>query len=72
LGDLGALSLHVTNSWSKIKAGDVVSDTFTADSWRIRYSKHIQSTGTNFTGAGYRYSTKGYYALEDVLDTYSD
>ncbi|ECZ7025044.1 fimbrial outer membrane usher protein [Salmonella enterica] len=72
LGDLGALSLDVTNSWSKIKAGDVVSDTLTGQSWRIRYSKDIQSTGTNFTVAGYRYSTKDYYALEDVLDTYSD
>lgn len=60
LGDLGALSLDVTNSWSKIKAGDVVSDTLTGQSWRIRYSKDIQSTGTNFTVAGYRYSTKDY------------
>ncbi|MDI8954311.1 fimbria/pilus outer membrane usher protein, partial [Salmonella enterica subsp. enterica serovar Anatum] len=41
----------------------------TGQSWRIRYSKDIQSTGTNFTVAGYRYSTKDYYALEDVLDT---
>ncbi|PAZ42950.1 fimbria/pilus outer membrane usher protein, partial [Escherichia coli] len=72
LGALGALSLDVTNSWSKIKAGDVVSDTLTGQSWRIRYSKDIQSTGTNFTVAGYRFSTKDYYALEDVLDTYSD
>ncbi|KJT00525.1 putative fimbrial outer membrane usher protein SthC, partial [Salmonella enterica subsp. enterica serovar Heidelberg str. RI-11-013193] len=50
----------------------MVSDTLTGQSWRIRYSKDIQSTGTNFTVAGYRYSTKDYYALEDVLDTYSD
>ncbi|MCD3069573.1 fimbria/pilus outer membrane usher protein, partial [Salmonella enterica subsp. enterica serovar Enteritidis] len=37
-----------------------------------QYWFYIQSTGTNFTVAGYRYSTKDYYALEDVLDTYSD
>ncbi|WP_348235415.1 fimbria/pilus outer membrane usher protein, partial [Salmonella enterica] len=49
LGDLRALSLDVTNSWSKIKGGDEVSDTLTGQSWRIRYSKDIQSTGTNFT-----------------------
>lgn len=39
-------------------------------SWRVRYSKNIVATGTNFAIAGYRYSTSGYYGLQEVLDTY--
>ena len=36
----------------------------------MRYSKNIVATGTNFAIAGYRYSTSGYYGLQEVLDTY--
>lgn len=65
LGDIGALSTDVTQAWSTIenvkKSG--------GQSWRIRYSKNIIQTGTNFSIAGYRYSTEGYYSLQDVLDT---
>ncbi|STQ12434.1 outer membrane usher protein LpfC [Enterobacter cloacae] len=31
------------------------------------YSKNVINTGTNFSIAGYRYSTRGYYGLQDVL-----
>lgn len=73
LGDAGALSLDVTNAFSHLqKAGSDDSTSETGQSWRIRYSKDIQTTGTNFTVAGYRYSTKGYYSLQDVLDSYDD
>ncbi len=36
---------------------------------RARYSKNVINTGTNFSIAGYRYSTRGYYGLGDVLDS---
>nr|EKV5655415.1 fimbrial biogenesis outer membrane usher protein [Citrobacter farmeri] len=39
-------------------------------SYRIRYSKNFQQTGTNFTIAGYRYSTDGFHSLEETLGTY--
>ena len=32
--------------------------------------QNIVATGTNFAIAGYRYSTSGYYGLQEVLDTY--
>ncbi|HGM5490615.1 TPA: fimbria/pilus outer membrane usher protein [Serratia fonticola] len=66
LGSLGALSVDVTQAWSTMK--DQPKDN--GQSWRARYSKDFIQTGTNFAIAGYRYSTAGYYSLQEVLDTY--
>ncbi|WP_411750949.1 fimbria/pilus outer membrane usher protein [Serratia sp. (in: enterobacteria)] len=66
LGDFGALSVDVTQSWSTMQ--DLPKES--GQSWRARYSKDILQTGTNFSIAGYRYSTAGYYSLQEVLDTY--
>lgn len=66
LGDFGALSSDVTQSWSSMKN---MSDE-SGQSWRVRYSKNIVQTGTNFAIAGYRYSTNGYYSLQEVMDTW--
>ncbi|SRR5471030_1399840 len=66
LGDIGALSVDVTQAWSTMKEQPKES----GQSWRARYSKDILETGTNFSIAGYRYSTAGYYSLQEVLDTY--
>ncbi|MWT69024.1 fimbria/pilus outer membrane usher protein, partial [Escherichia coli] len=41
-------------------------------SWRVRYGKNIVETGTNVTIAGYRYSTRGFNTLSEVLDSYSN
>lgn len=68
MGDFGALSLDVTQAWSQPK--DVEKSN--GQSWRARYSKNFIETGTNFAIAGYRYSTSGYYGMQEVLDTYSD
>jgi outer membrane usher protein len=67
LGELGATSLDVTQAWSQKMDEDKTS----GQSWRIRYGKSIIETGTNVTIAGYRYSTKGFNTLSEVLDTYS-
>ncbi|WP_447878022.1 fimbria/pilus outer membrane usher protein [Serratia fonticola] len=68
LGEFGAISTDVTQAWSSKQ--DQPEDN--GQSWRIRYSKNIVQTGTNFAIAGYRYSTDGYYSLQEVLDTYRD
>ncbi|WMY76653.1 fimbria/pilus outer membrane usher protein [Buttiauxella selenatireducens] len=68
MGDLGAVSVDVTQAWSKPQ-DDVKSS---GQSWRARYSKNFVDTGTNFAIAGYRYSTRGYYGMQEVLDSYSD
>lgn len=68
LGDYGALSVDATQAWSTQKERPEEQ----GQSWRVRYSKNIVQSGTNFAIAGYRYSTAGYYSLQEVLDTYRD
>lgn len=67
LGELGAASADVTQAWSKMKDDEKTS----GQSWRVRYGKNIVETGTNVTIAGYRYSTRGFNTLSEVLDSYS-
>lgn len=67
LGDLGALSADVTAAKATIKPDDVEK----GQSWRLRYSKNFVDTGTNFAVAGYRYSTEGYYTLQETLDSWT-
>lgn len=67
LGDLGALSVDVTAAKAAIKPDDVEK----GQSWRLRYSKNFVGTGTNFSVAGYRYSTKGFYTLQETLDSWT-
>ncbi|CAI0832562.1 fimbria/pilus outer membrane usher protein [Serratia quinivorans] len=68
LGDWGAFSLDVTQSRAQPKN----KARATGQSWRIRYSKNLVQTGTNFAIAGYRYSTAGFYSLSEVLDGWRD
>jgi outer membrane usher protein len=68
MGDLGAFSTDVTQSWGTPQ--DMPKSS--GQSWRIRYSKNFVETGTNFAIAGYRYSTSGYYGMQEVLDSYGD
>ncbi|MCF8581541.1 fimbrial biogenesis outer membrane usher protein [Enterobacter ludwigii] len=68
MGDFGAVSVDVTQAWSTPKDEEKSS----GQSWRARYSKNILETGTNFAIAGYRYSTSGYYGMQEVFDSYSD
>ncbi|MEX3175585.1 fimbria/pilus outer membrane usher protein, partial [Serratia quinivorans] len=64
LGDWGAFSGDMTQSRSQPKD----KDSATGQSWRVRYSKKLVQTGTNFAIAGYRYSTARFYSLAEVLD----
>lgn len=66
LGDFGALSTDVIQAWSKQQE----SDKENGRSFRVRYSKNIVSTGTNFAIAGYRYATDGYWDMSEVLESY--
>lgn len=68
MGNLGAVSVDVTQAWSRLRDEQRTS----GQSWRARYSKNFEQTGTNFAIAGYRYSTSGYYGMQEVLDSYTD
>lgn len=68
LGEVGAISSDVTQAWSHPQGQEKQS----GQSWRMRYSKNIVATGTNFAIAGYRYSTGGYYGMQEVLDSWGN
>ncbi|VUS95483.1 Outer membrane usher protein FimD [Klebsiella pasteurii] len=68
LGPVGAVSADVTQAWSRQKYRAREE----GQSWRIRYSKNVVQTGTNFTFAGYRYATSGFWDMQDVLNTWRD
>lgn len=60
---VGALSLDMTHARSRFQRGQ---DTV-GSSMRLSYSNLIGTLGTNVTLAAYRYSTRGYYTLQDAL-----
>lgn len=68
MGDFGAISTDMTQGWSTPQNMPKSN----GQSWRARYSKNFATTGTNFAIAGYRYSTSGYYGMQEVLDSYGD
>ncbi|MDU1923484.1 fimbria/pilus outer membrane usher protein, partial [Enterobacter sp.] len=70
LGTIGALSFDASQSRADIKetpTSDRMSSS-EGQSYRVRFSKDIPQTGTNFSVAGYRYSTHGYYSLQNFID----
>lgn len=70
LGTIGALSLDASQSRADIKETPTSNHTSSSEgqSYRVRFSKDIPHTGTNFSVAGYRYSTHGYYSLQNFID----
>lgn len=67
LGEAGALSADVTQARAQLAGGNGQPDTWkTGQSYRVRYSKSLLSTGTSVDLAAYRYSTKDYYSFSDV------
>lgn len=68
MGDIGALSFDITQSW----ASPEHQEKSRGQSLRLRYNKNIFTTGTNFAMAGYRYSTSGFYTLGETLDSYNN
>lgn len=66
LGAVGALSADVTQAWTKQETQPKDQ----GQSWRLRYGKNVIETGTNFSLASYRYSTRGFYTLQEALESY--
>lgn len=61
--EYGAFGADITTSKTSLEG-----KTFTGQSARVTYNKILQSTGTNFTVAAYRYSTAGYFGTYDALN----
>ncbi|EKQ3378447.1 fimbria/pilus outer membrane usher protein [Escherichia coli] len=68
MGRLGAVSVDAIHSQGQKKG----QNSEKGDTWRIRYSKLFEATGTSFSAASYLYSSNGYNTLSEVLDTYRD
>ncbi|WP_310606271.1 fimbrial biogenesis usher protein [Buttiauxella brennerae] len=62
LGKWGAISMDVTHARSKL-ADDSEHQ---GQSLRFLYAKSLSDYGTNFQLLGYRYSTRGFYTLDEV------
>lgn len=58
----GAVAFDVTQARTTLQ-----DYTDSGQSFRMSYSKFINTTATNFTLATYRYSTKGFYSFSDAL-----
>lgn len=64
LGNYGAFSFDVTHANSELAD----KSTSSGQSMRFLYSKSLLSSGTTFQLLGYRYSTKGFYTLNDITN----
>nr|ALG88653.1 Outer membrane usher protein FimD precursor [Pectobacterium carotovorum] len=61
LGNIGALSADMTHSSAKIDGGAAKE----GQSYRLRYSKSLISTGTSFDLTALRFSTRDYFSFND-------
>ncbi|WP_058911251.1 fimbria/pilus outer membrane usher protein [Entomohabitans teleogrylli] len=64
LGELGSFSTDITVARTTLDD----EQTRNGQSYRVQYSKTMQTTGTSFTLAAYRYSTQGYYTFPEAND----
>lgn len=62
LGSWGAVSADLTSAWSRL-ADD---SRHQGQSVRFLYNKSLTGVGTSFQLLGYRYSTRGFYTLDEV------
>lgn len=59
----GAFGLDATHAVTQIPH----DQTYTGQSYRASYAKMFDQTGTNLSIASYRYSTSGYFGLNDAM-----
>ncbi len=62
LGDWGAISADLTHAKSTLANGSQHQ----GQSLRFLYAKSLNASGTNFQILGYRYSTQGFYTLDET------
>ena len=62
MGDIGAISMDVTQANSTLIDGSQHE----GQSVRFLYAKALNALGTNFQLLGYRYSTQGFYTLDET------
>ncbi|WP_380182296.1 fimbria/pilus outer membrane usher protein [Kalamiella sp. sgz302252] len=65
---IGGISLDGTHAKTELANGKTTS----GNSFRIGYSKYLESTNTDIMLAAWRYSTKGYYNLREASIAHDD
>ncbi len=65
LGVFGAISADITHSAAKLKVDANQTDRKMGQSYRVRYSKSLTSTGTSVDLTALRYSTEHFYNLSE-------
>lgn len=65
LGEIGALSGDLTHSNATLSANSSESDTRKGQSYRVRYSKSLSTTGTSVDLTALRYSTEHFYNFNE-------
>lgn len=68
LGEFGGVSLDGSYAHTDLASGGSRQ----GGSFRLLYSKSLNSVGTDFRLAGYRYSTSGYYDFSDAVQERRD
>lgn len=68
MGDFGAVSTDITQANSTLVDGSQHE----GQSVRFLYAKALNSLGTNFQLLGYRYSTQGFYTLDETTYQHMD
>lgn len=72
LGEIGSVSLDGTQAYTPAESTDPIHEnrgnSSQGQSYRFQYSKDITETDSTITLAGYRYSTKGFYTLQEAMD----
>lgn len=64
IGDFGAISLDVTQAKTDLPGGGSSE----GQSYRFLYAKSFAESGTDFRLLGYRYSTSGFYTMQEAVD----
>lgn len=67
IGDWGAISVDVTQAKTQLP-----DETDTGQSYRFLYAKSFAGSGTDFRLLGYRYSTSGFYTMQESVDLNSN
>lgn len=65
LNQFGSLSFDVTGAKASLQQQN--SDNLRGYSYRFNYAKHFESTGSQITFAGYRFSDKDYVSMSEYL-----
>lgn len=67
LNQFGSLSFDVTGADASLQQQN--SDNLRGYSYRFNYAKHFESTGSQITFAGYRFSDKDYVSMSEYLSS---